>query len=112
MTSHTRRTFLLAGGTGVAAALGGLRPAAAATWETVIDGSFTNYATLESAWNYRYPWGSDHNGSARMYGNASDHNHVYLESLPRERRSTPDRPIRAGVPSGSRRGLGNHGVPQ
>ena len=29
-------------------------------------------------WNYRYPWGSDHNGCARMYGSATDHNHVYL----------------------------------
>lgn len=46
-------------------------------WETVIDGSsFDSYAALESEWNYLYPWGSDHNGSARMYGSPSDHNHV------------------------------------
>jgi hypothetical protein len=55
-------------------------PAGAATWETLINGSFGSYGALEGEWNYRYPWGSDHNGTARMYGSASDHNHVYLES--------------------------------
>ncbi|KAK0232411.1 hypothetical protein EDD85DRAFT_847780 [Armillaria nabsnona] len=25
--------------------------------------SFSSYSTLESYWNYLYPWGSDHNGS-------------------------------------------------
>lgn len=77
----TRRSLLIAGGAGAAAAALGLtRPAAAATWETVIDGSFASYPALEAAWNHRYPWGSDHNGSARMYGSASDRNHVYLAS--------------------------------
>lgn len=53
--------------------------ASAATWQTVIDGtSFAGYPALESSWNYGYPWGSDHNGSARMYGSPTDHNHVYL----------------------------------
>ena len=75
--SHTRRTFLAAGAAGLAGvALGGR--AAAATWETVLDGSFASYSTLQSAWNYRYPWGSDHNGTARMYASATDNNHVYL----------------------------------
>lgn len=79
--SHTRRGFLLASGAGaLGIALGTSKTATAATWETVIDGSFTNYSTLESAWNYRYPWGSDHNGSARMYGSPSDHNHVSIET--------------------------------
>ena len=75
-----RRTFLAAGTAGLAgAALGGLAAnAEAATWETVLDGTFSNYGTLESAWNYRYPWGSDHNGTARMYASSSDHNHVSL----------------------------------
>jgi hypothetical protein len=41
--------------------------AAADTWETVVDGSFNNSTAFEAAWNYLYPWGPDHNGSARMY---------------------------------------------
>lgn len=40
--------------------------------------SFNNYTTFEQKWNYLYPWGSDHNGTARMYGNSTDHNHIYL----------------------------------
>jgi len=54
---------------------------AADTWETVLDGStFNSYSAFEAAWNYLYPWGSDHNGSARMYGSPTDHNHIYLEN--------------------------------
>jgi hypothetical protein len=53
--------------------------AAAAVFETVISNTFTNYSTFESYWNYLYPWGSDHNGSARMYGSSTDHNHIYLD---------------------------------
>ena len=50
-----------------------------ASWETVIDGtSFGSYSAFESKWNYLYPWGSDHNGSARMYGSPTDHNHVIV----------------------------------
>jgi galactan endo-beta-1,3-galactanase len=49
-------------------------------FETVIDNTFTNYATFEQYWNYLYPWGSDHNGTARMYGSATDHNHIYLDA--------------------------------
>jgi len=51
----------------IAAALSASLSPARAAWETVVDGSslasqsaFTNY------WSYDYPWGSDHNGSARM----------------------------------------------
>lgn len=66
---------------GVTIASGTLvQSASAATWEEVVKGSFTNYKTLQSEWNYLYPWGSDHNGSARMFASATDHNHVYLES--------------------------------
>jgi hypothetical protein len=62
-----------------AAALGSAGRARAAAWETVLNtDSFGSYQALEANWNYRYPWGSDHNGSARMYGSASDHNHVHL----------------------------------
>jgi galactan endo-beta-1,3-galactanase len=39
----------------------------AATWETVVDGaSFNNISAFLSSWSYNYPWGTDHNGSARM----------------------------------------------
>jgi hypothetical protein len=64
------------------ATLGPASPAArAASWETLIDGnSFASYPSLESEWSYLYPWGSDHNGTARMYGSPTDHNHVYLSS--------------------------------
>jgi hypothetical protein len=77
------RTALLAAVTvaGVTLASGTLvRSASASSWEDVINGSFGNYNALQSEWNYLYPWGSDHNGSARMFGSATDHNHVYLES--------------------------------
>lgn len=54
---------------------------AASTWETVLDNSsFASYPAFEAAWNYLYPWGSDHNGTARMYGSTSDHNHIYLNT--------------------------------
>jgi beta-glucanase (GH16 family) len=56
------------------------QPAAhAATWETLVNGSsFADRNALTAEWNFRYPWGSDHNGSARMYASATDNNHVYL----------------------------------
>ncbi|TDL26925.1 glycoside hydrolase family 16 protein [Rickenella mellea] len=38
--------------------------------------SFDCYSTLEQYWAYLYPWGSDHNGSARMVGNSSDHKYI------------------------------------
>lgn len=78
--TFTRRRLLVAGSAGLAGAALGAGPARAATWETVVNGTFASYQTLEAAWNYRYPWGSDHNGSARMYASATDHNHVFLES--------------------------------
>ncbi|MDP9615297.1 hypothetical protein JOF35_007635 [Streptomyces demainii] len=86
--SYGRRRFL--GGAvalgGAAALAGRSRPASAApaasaaAWEDVINGSFGSYGAFASEWNYLYPWGSDHNGSARMYGSASDHNHITLAS--------------------------------
>ncbi|KAJ7755375.1 hypothetical protein DFH07DRAFT_822086 [Mycena maculata] len=42
--------------------------------------SFSSYTTFESFWAYLYPWGSDHNGSARMVGNSTDHSHIGVES--------------------------------
>lgn len=51
------------------------------TWETIIDSSsFSSYKAFESKWNYLYPWGKDHNGSARMV--AGSDNHQYVTLLP------------------------------
>lgn len=39
----------------------------AATWDTIVGGpSFNNSNAFQAYWNYDYPWGTDHNGSARM----------------------------------------------
>lgn len=55
--------------------------AAASTFETFIDpSSFGSYSALEAAWGYLYPWGSDHNGTARMYGSSTDHDHISLSN--------------------------------
>jgi hypothetical protein len=55
------------------------RQIGAAAWETLIDGnSFASRAALESEWNYLYPWGSDHNGTARMYASSTDNNHLFI----------------------------------
>jgi galactan endo-beta-1,3-galactanase len=49
-------------------------------WETILDSnSFTDYASFEKNWNYLYPWGSDHNGTARMYAGPKDHDYVSLQ---------------------------------
>jgi beta-glucanase (GH16 family) len=58
----------------------GTVPAHAAGWETLIDNSFADRPALTAEWNFRYPWGSDHNGSARMIASATDNSHVYLPS--------------------------------
>ncbi|KAF7300683.1 Acid phosphatase [Mycena chlorophos] len=42
--------------------------------------SFDNYTIFEEYWAYLYPWGSDHNGSARMVGNSTNHAHIALAS--------------------------------
>lgn len=40
----------------------------AQTIETILDGtSFNSVTALEAEWNYNYPWGQTHNGSAKMY---------------------------------------------
>lgn len=79
-----RRSFLrlVTAITVAGSAIVSLAPAStAATWETVIGpSSFNDYNTFATEWAYLYPWGSDHNGSARMYGSATDHNHVSLSN--------------------------------
>jgi len=38
-----------------------------AVWETLVDGSsFGTAGAFRNKWAYNYPWGTDHNGSARM----------------------------------------------
>ena len=50
-------------------------------WDIVIDGnSFSSYSSFEAKWNYLYPWGSDHNGSARMIAGESEHSYVSLKN--------------------------------
>jgi hypothetical protein len=50
-------------------------------WETVIDGnSFANYTSFEKTWDYLYPWGEDHNGSARMIAGPKEHSYLSLQS--------------------------------
>lgn len=47
--------------------------------ETLIDSSsFASYQAFEAKWNYLYPWGSDHNGSARMIASSTDHSQLSL----------------------------------
>lgn len=48
-------------------------------WETLLDSTdFSGYAAFEAKWNYLYPWGNDHNGSARMVAGPRDHRYVTL----------------------------------
>ena len=95
MVRHRRIRFGVALGMAMAVALAGpvatspvaagpavagpVDGATAATWETLIDGtSFADRNALMAEWNFGYPWGSDHNGSARMYGSATDNSQVFL----------------------------------
>jgi hypothetical protein len=40
---------------------------AQSNWETLVDySSFNSQASFTNYWNYNYPWGTDHNGTARM----------------------------------------------
>ncbi|KAJ7599244.1 endo-beta-1,3-galactanase [Mycena floridula] len=55
-------------------------PAADAATTVIPSTSFSSYTSLESFWAYLYPWGSDHNGSARMVGNSSVHTNIVVAS--------------------------------
>ena len=49
-------------------------------WDVVLDASsFRNYSSFEAKWNYLYPWGNDHNGSAKMIAGQSEHDYVSLK---------------------------------
>lgn len=42
--------------------------AAAQSWVIYLSGTnFSSTSSFQAQWNYLYPWGSDHNGSARMF---------------------------------------------
>ncbi|KAL9093588.1 MAG: hypothetical protein Q9165_003983 [Trypethelium subeluteriae] len=41
---------------------------------------FNDYSTFQQYFNYLYPWGSDHNGAARMVGNSSDHDYITIKT--------------------------------
>lgn len=79
----TRRTMLTLLGAGATAAA--LPTAARAqavrpgSTQVLIDpSSFGSYSAFESRWNYLYPWGNTHNGSAKMIGSSTDHSHISL----------------------------------
>lgn len=58
----------------------GSNNAVAEYWDTVIDGqSFAGYRAFEKTWNYLYPWGEDHNGSARMIAGHKKNKYVSLQ---------------------------------
>ncbi|KDQ27398.1 glycoside hydrolase family 16 protein, partial [Pleurotus ostreatus PC15] len=46
----------------------------------ITSNSPSSVSTFESFWNYLKPWGSDHNGSARMRGSSTDHSHINVAS--------------------------------
>lgn len=80
-----RRTFLAASGAAVVAGMAGARPAYADvspdSFDTLIDTTtFNSRDALEANWNYLYPWGSDHNGTARMYCSHTDLSQLYIET--------------------------------
>jgi hypothetical protein len=50
-------------------------------WETVLDGSSWNSrSALVSKWNYLYPWGATHNGSAKMVNSSTNLSTLWIES--------------------------------
>ncbi|KAG5634943.1 Galactan endo-beta-1,3-galactanase [Sphagnurus paluster] len=53
-------------------------PSTQAATTVIPANSFSSYGALETYWNYLYPWGSDHNGSARMKGGPNDHTNIVV----------------------------------
>jgi galactan endo-beta-1,3-galactanase len=85
MTTHSRRGVLgmigagLLGSAVLPPVTASAAPPQTLATEVLIDGStFASYQAFEASWNYRYPWGADHNGTARMVASSSDHSHVSL----------------------------------
>jgi galactan endo-beta-1,3-galactanase len=51
------------------------------SWQTLLDGnSFSTRANLEANWKYLYPWGSTHNGSAKMVCSSTNLTTLYIEN--------------------------------
>lgn len=60
---------------------GGTGQTTVKAWETLLDASsFNTRANLEAKWNYLYPWGSTHNGSAKMVCSSTNLTTLYIES--------------------------------
>jgi hypothetical protein len=50
-------------------------------WETLLDGtSWNSRSALESKWNYLYPWGATHNGSAKMVCSSTNLSTLWIET--------------------------------
>jgi len=54
--------------------------AATSQWEDVVSGSLASDATLAQSWNGDYPWGTDHNGSARMTVASGSRANLWLDN--------------------------------
>lgn len=57
-------------------ALLSLLPLASAATTLIPSTCFDSHCSLEQYFAYLYPWGPDHNGSARMVGNSTNHEYV------------------------------------
>ncbi|GFF65689.1 galactan endo-beta-1,3-galactanase [Aspergillus lentulus] len=55
-------------------------PLASAATTLIPSTCFNSYSSLEKYFAYLYPWGSDHNGSARMVGSSADHQYISVNS--------------------------------
>ncbi|PYH97986.1 putative glycoside hydrolase [Aspergillus ellipticus CBS 707.79] len=58
----------------------GLAPLALGATTLIPTTCFDSYTDLEEYFAYLYPWGSDHNGAARMVGNSTDHEYISVNS--------------------------------
>ncbi|KAF2139455.1 glycoside hydrolase family 16 protein [Aplosporella prunicola CBS 121167] len=72
------KSFVFTVALAAAASATPVQPAKRATETVVPTSCFDSYESFESYFNYLYPWGSDHNGGARMVGNSSDHDYISI----------------------------------
>src|SRR3569623_1760397 len=69
----------VAGAVAVAAISLGMPNSAYAGWQTITTGSeFGSYTAFEAKYAYAYPWGTDHNGRARMVCTSTNHTNLFL----------------------------------
>jgi beta-glucanase (GH16 family) len=57
-----------------------LLPLASAATTLIPSTCFNSYSSLEKYFAYLYPWGSDHNGSARMVGSSTNHEYISVSA--------------------------------